>query len=273
VSSSAFSDVDASGRSEELAAYLAFVAERLAPIRRQGLQMLGLQSGASALDVACGAGEVCMEIARQLGPEGRVVGIDLSEAMIQKAKQEAARCRQSVQFEVANVYQLPFPDQSFDVVRAERLFQHLEDPEAALREMVRVTRTRGQLLLVDPDYGQGSLALDDPLDWKAFEAWRHAILSSVPNPHAGVRLRGMMQRVGLSDVQQMASIVELSYSDFARATELNEVLALAVRNGSISRAEADRFLSSLEARHNQGTFFASAVLYSVTGRSPGASAT
>jgi SAM-dependent methyltransferase len=266
MSSSGFSDVDASGRPEELADYLAFLAERLSPMRRQGLQMLDLKAGTAVLDVACGTGEVCVEIARQLGPHGRVVGVDLSEAMIQRARQEATRCGHNVQFDVASVYRLPFPDQTFEVVRAERLFQHLDDPESALREMVRVTRTRGQLLLVDSEYGQGSLALDDPLDWKVFEAWRQALLKTVPNPHSGVRLRGMMQRVGLSDVKHLISTAELSYPDFSRATELNEVLALAVRYGSITRPEADRFLSSLEARHHAGTFFANGLVYTVIGR-------
>ena len=127
-----FEDVDASGRSEQLVDYLIFLADRMADNRRRGLEMLNLQAAAVVLDVGCGAGEVCVDLARRVGPLGRVVGIDFSETMIRKARERAASSGQHVEFHVASVYRLPFQDQMFDVVRAERLFQHLDDPESAL---------------------------------------------------------------------------------------------------------------------------------------------
>jgi ubiquinone/menaquinone biosynthesis C-methylase UbiE len=261
-----FSDVDASGRSEELGDYLTFIADRMAEIRRQGLEMLNLQAGVAVLDVGCGAGEVCVDLARQVGTHGRVVGVDLSEAMIQKARRSAASSRQGVDFQVASVYRLPFPDQVFDVTRAERLFQHLDDPESALREMVRVTRTSGQIMLLDTEHGQWSVALDETADWRVFEASRHALLRKVVNPHSGVRLRGMMQRAGMKDIKHLTLTLELSYPDFQRAVGLEDLLDASVGDGSVAREEADAFVSRLEARQAAGTFFANSVVYSVTGR-------
>ena len=82
--------------------------------------------------------------------------------MIEAARRAAAAAGRDIDLRVASAYQLPFPDQSFDVVRAERVFQHLAEPDAALTEMLRVTRIGGQVMLVDPDHGQASVAVDDP---------------------------------------------------------------------------------------------------------------
>jgi len=80
-----FSDVDRSGRSAELVNYLAQVAARMADFRRRGNELLNLTRGSAVLDVGCGAGEMCVEIARTVGAAGRVVGIDPSAAMIEAA--------------------------------------------------------------------------------------------------------------------------------------------------------------------------------------------
>jgi ubiquinone/menaquinone biosynthesis C-methylase UbiE len=82
--------------------------------------------------------------------------------MIAAARRAASNSASPVDLKVASVYALPFPNETFDAVRAERVFQHLEDPEAGLREMLRVTRTGGRVMAIDPDHGQHGLALDDP---------------------------------------------------------------------------------------------------------------
>jgi SAM-dependent methyltransferase len=108
-------------------------------------------------------------------------------------------------------------------VRAERVFQHLEKPEAALREMVRVTKVGGRILLMDPDHGQANLAVDDAGERRVFEALRRALLRAIINPHSGVRLRPMVQRAGLGAIQHRIQTLELAYPDFGRAYFLNDL--------------------------------------------------
>jgi SAM-dependent methyltransferase len=178
-----FSDVDRSGRSAELVDYLTLLASRLGDFRREGYEMLGLRSGTAFLDVGCGAGEVCVEIAGQVGLAGRVAGIDRSAAMIEAAGR-AAKSGRVIDLRVGSAYELPFADQSFDAVRAERLLQHLEDPDAALR--VARSQSQEKVLLMDPDHGQAGLAVDKPAR-RVFEAARRSLLSMIVNPHSGVR--------------------------------------------------------------------------------------
>ena len=260
-----FSNVDDSARARELVDYLGVLADRLAGVRRAGYELLRLKQGASVLDVGCGAGEVCVELATRVGPQGRVAGIDPSETMIAAARQAAKSSRPPIELAVASIYSLPFPDATFDAVRAERVFQHLDDPEAGLTEMLRVTRAGGRVMAIDPDHGQHGLAIDEPGHRRVYEASTRALLRMIVNPHSGTRLRSMFVRAGLIEIEQAIYDVEITHSDFVHAVFLHDRLGMAVNAGEITREEADGFVAALEARHRDGTFFANAFGYNVAG--------
>ena len=99
------------------------------------------------LDVGCGTGVDLVAIGVD-----RAVGVDPSRTMCRRAALRRARvCRGAAAA-------LPFADASFAAARADRVLQHVEDPLAALRELVRVTATGGRVVVADPD--QGSLTID-----------------------------------------------------------------------------------------------------------------
>lgn len=261
-----FSDVDATGNSDYFIQYLGQAAALLATLRREDLDQIGLQSSASVLDVGCGAGEVCVELARRVGPTGRVVGVDVSHAMVEAARKSAAAAGVPLEFQVASAERLPFADQSFDVTRAERVFQHLANPVSALAEMTRVTRVGGQVTIFDPDHGQCGIALDDPADRATWETLRTRFLKSIANPHSGTRLAGMMKAAGLAIVRVQGRFLQMGYPDFRLAFALNDQLAAAVQDCAISQQQANAFQASLESRHAIGTFFTNAICYTVVGK-------
>ena len=109
----------------------------------------GLDSGL-ALDVGTGPGRIPLKIARR-NPKLRVVGVDRSEAMIQAAR-NAARERDSggrLRFLLGDANRLSFPDAAFDLVLSNSLLHHLADPVCVFREMERVTRAGGWILVRD----------------------------------------------------------------------------------------------------------------------------
>jgi ubiquinone/menaquinone biosynthesis C-methylase UbiE len=260
-----FADVDASGRSDALVDYLALVAQHVGEFRRRGYDLMRLRPGDAVLDVGCGAGEVCVELAAIVGARGRVAGVDLSEAMVEAARRTVAASGRAVELQPASVYALPFPDGVFDAVRAERVFQHLDNPEGALREMMRVTKAGGRVLASDPDHGQAGLALDEPAHRRSYEALQRAMTRMIVNPHSGTRLRGMFVRAGLGDVAQLVESFMFDHTQYSQMFFVNERLAAAMAAGEITAQEGADFLAALEQRHREGTFFGSAIGYTVVG--------
>jgi ubiquinone/menaquinone biosynthesis C-methylase UbiE len=101
-------------------------------------------SAASVLDVGCGEGIGTARMANVL-PQARVVGLDVADpGLLQEWK---TRAHDRIEFVAASAYELPFADDSFDLVSAIEVFEHLQRPERALAEIARVSR-RGLLLSV-----------------------------------------------------------------------------------------------------------------------------
>jgi ubiquinone/menaquinone biosynthesis C-methylase UbiE len=97
------------------------------------LRLWPRDAGATALDVGCGDGA----LSRELAARGqRVVGLDLSLKRAVRARERVPE----VAFGLASAYELPFPDRAFDTVVCTDLLEHLDEPERALRELVRVAR-------------------------------------------------------------------------------------------------------------------------------------
>jgi len=111
---------------------------------RDLLKMLQLRPEDIVLDVGCGAGQTACEIAMEYG--SRVTGVDISDVMISKAKDKAIKKRveDKVEFRVADAFQLPFDDESFDVAIFESVLTPLPGNKMdALRETIRVVRPGG----------------------------------------------------------------------------------------------------------------------------------
>lgn len=112
-----------------------------------------LTSESTLLDVGCGPGTITLDFAEKLS-SGTVVGIDSSEGIITKVLEGVSPSgEKNCSFKIGDAYNLGFGDNSFDIVHAHQLLQHLKDPIAALREMHRVVRPDGIVAIRDADYG------------------------------------------------------------------------------------------------------------------------
>ena len=109
------------------------------------LERLGLRAGETLLDVACGTGIVARLAAPLLGPGGRVIGRDINEAMIARARSHALpRNSASVMFGVSPAAALDLADTSVDAVTCQQGLQFFPEPAAALSEMRRCLRPNGR---------------------------------------------------------------------------------------------------------------------------------
>ena len=106
--------------------------------------------GEAVLDLGCGAGLDALLAAKMVGPAGRVVGLDVTRAMIDQARAHlVALSLKNVHFQVGEAEALPFPDNEFDVVISNGVFNLTLDKEKALKEAHRVLKPGGRLLLAD----------------------------------------------------------------------------------------------------------------------------
>lgn len=115
--------------------------------REKVLECVPPTKNGAALDVACGPG-ILLHGLRAKGYA--VTGVDAAPEMIERSRELFAR-EPGISLQVANTYQLPFPDGSFDVVTALGLLEYLDREDAALIEMIRVTKQGGLLVLTYPN--------------------------------------------------------------------------------------------------------------------------
>lgn len=112
----------------------------------------------SVLDVGCGFGETAQLL---LDHGYQVIGLDLSEEAISRAQQRAP----AAQLLVGSAYRLPFEDSRFAAVVSLDVLEHLEQPEVAIAEMVRVLQPGGWLIITVPHAGWSGWL--DPANWQA----------------------------------------------------------------------------------------------------------
>src|SRR5688572_2405964 len=105
--------------------------------------LLPPQRGTRALDVGCGVGQV---VARLTEAGAEAYGVDVSEPNIERARKVSDRCQ------LYDGRRLPFPDQHFASVGALNVLEHVDEPEAFIRELVRVTNVGGRIVLSSPNF-------------------------------------------------------------------------------------------------------------------------
>lgn len=161
----------------------------------------------SLLDVGCGPATITTDFVGLVSP-GRVVGLEPVAGILDTARKnaQAAGVADAVSFDVGDVYSLPYDDDSFDVVHAHQVLQHLSDPIAALREMRRVCRPGGVVAARDVDYGAITWfpVVSGVERWQA--AYRDTAYAGGYHPDAGRMLKSWALTAGFDNVTSTGSV-------------------------------------------------------------------
>jgi len=222
---------------------------------------LGARPGERGLDVGCGPAFLACELGREVGPGGRIVGLDESPEMLEAARARITRegLTDRVEVREGDAARLAFPAAAFDFVTAVQVYLYVPDVEGALAEAARVLRPGGRLAVVDTDW--------DSCVWLTADRDRHRRVMEArgghfAEPHLPARLPGLLARAGFRPAHAEAiPVLELNGDPGTFSGGLIGPTAdLAVRYG-VPREDAEAWRADLLARASGGEYFFSLTRY------------
>lgn len=164
-----------------------------------------LRQGMSLLDCGCGPGTITIDLARIVSP-AEVVAIDIEPSQIALARTYAAKKgRSNVRFEVANLYELPFADESFDAIFLHGVLEHLKTPVIALREVVRVLKQDGILGARHADFGGFILEPAPSVLSQFVSLFEQLMIYNGADPRAGRHQLAWLRDCGFNRIEVSAS--------------------------------------------------------------------
>lgn len=164
-----------------------------------------LRAGQDLLDVGAGPATITADLATLVAP-GRVTVLEHTEEALGVGRAELERRGVGARYVLGDVHALDLPDDSFDVVHAHQVLQHVADPVRALREMGRVCRPGGVVAARDSDYAGFTWWPRIPALDRWMELYQAAARANGGEPDAGRRMLGWARAAGLRDVRATAAV-------------------------------------------------------------------
>ena len=255
-----FSNVDSSSDAREMVSYLDRITRIAGEGKRLSYAALQLQQGMRVLDAGCGTGDDVRALAGIVGPSGRACGVDFSQIMIDEAVSRGVP--ENAEFVRASAAELPYPAQTFDAARAERVFQHLEDPDAAARELYRVLKPGGIVMLLDQDWETLVVAgSQKSLTRKICNAFADYGVDG----WAGRHERGILTRAGFTAVSINPFPYMLPYPT-AMSIVIEPAVEYARARGTISAHEGAQFFADLQMAEERDEFLCAFTIFAATAR-------
>jgi SAM-dependent methyltransferase len=224
--------------------------------RVRTLDLLEPRPGERILDVGVGPGLLAYDLARLVGSEGRVLGIDVSEDMLALARARLADLPQA-ELRLADAGALGAPDAAFDAAVSTQVHEYVADMPAALAELARVLRPGGRLLMLDTDWRS--------IVWHSSDEARMARVLQVwdghlADPHLPARLGPLLRDAGFELRRvEVFPILSPQWRPVSYAAGIvTSIRDYALRHGparGLPREEVEAWWADHEAQVAQGRFF------------------
>jgi SAM-dependent methyltransferase len=235
-----------------------------------------LHSGMRLLDCGCGPGTVTLGLAEAVAP-GETIGIDIERRQIDAASALAAeRGVANVRFEVGSIYELPYPESSFDAAYAQSVLFHLREPLRALKELRRVLKPGGVVGIVDGDFGCELIAPPSPAIDRLLALLARGLQQHGGDPYYARNLRPLLYQAGFERAEGSASMLCFGSGDSAGRTAAEALRArfkgtienTVIEHGWATREEVEAIYAGLENWAEQPNTFAAFGLCSGLGWAP-----
>lgn len=235
--------------------------------RRLVREALAAQPGDRVLDVGCGPGFYCLEIAEEVGSDGCVVGIDAAEPMLDLARR---RCEafDNVTFKQGDVLSIPVESESFDRAICVQVLEYVEQATEALSEIQRTLCPGGRVVVWDIDWGTVVWhSSDDALTSRIMRAWDHHLTHPTLPRSLAPRLRD----AGFEEVEAtghaFSTVSTLDPETYGTAI-IPLIASYVTVNGLIDGTLVEGWLDDQRRLSEKGEFYFAGVQFCFSGVKP-----
>lgn len=221
--------------------------------RRAVFDALALTSGERVIDIGTGPGFVAREMCAVVAPSGRVLGVDTSEPMLERARARCAAWR-FAEFERGDATQLPAKDGTFDAAVSVQVFEYVANVETALGEMHRVLRPGGRAVVVSTDW--------DSILWHSVNRNRMSRVLAAFDEHCAYsalpRTLGAKLRAAGFEVRAQSVVTQFNPrcdADTYSHHLINLIAAFVVGRKGVTAEEADSWARELRELDEHGDYF------------------
>lgn len=218
------------------------------PIAEGLVEAVGAAPGDRALDLGCGSGASTQALAAAVGPHGSLVGLDLSPAMIERARRSLERTPVNVTFLVGDASDPDLPSASFDVAIASLVLFFLPEPAAALSRWVRLVAPGGRIGL--STFGESNE------QWQSLEAPLREFMPPLDPRSVGPQspfasdegMAALLADAGATDVRTTSRRVEFAFQDFDQWLRFSRSVGQRVAWERMSQDDTVRVLEETRMR-------------------------
>lgn len=239
--------------------------EGISKIKENAIQaIITDQENANYLEAGCGTGEDAEYIAELVSRyNGNVVAIDNSPLMLNIAKNRSKE--KNIIYDISNVYELPYTNEYFNGIHADRLLVSSKNPKMIINEMVRVLKPGGKIAVTDVD---AKSIVISPYN-KTTQIFIDQALDDFRNATIGRDLLGMFKRNGLEDLKVEVEISTIrSLDTFEKIFMVNDVLSKAINSGKLTKDESTKWYDCLKQADSDGKFLYAIMFFTAVGCKP-----
>ena len=223
-------------------------------------EILAARSGETGIDVGCGLGHLSCELAREVLPSGRIIGLDSSREMVNAAnlRVEKEKLTDFVQTHECDAAALDLPNESADFVAVVQVYSYVQDVARAMQEAARVLRKGGRLAVLETDWDMCIYESNDPALMRRIldGRWRFAH-SSLPR-----KLHRLIRQSGLTLVRcETFPIVETRFDADSFGVSLVPIAKEAAVRHGLSSAEAEGWVADIRSRSEESEYFFSTIRF------------
>lgn len=218
--------------------------------------------GQVVAELGCGPGHTAIEIARWVGPRGRVHGFDINAEFIAQAQANAAKAGLAERLSVqqSDGVRLPLEDGKLDRISARNTLIYVDDPQATIAEFHRVLRPGGRMHAIEGDW---PMMVVEPIPTDIWQRLVAAASRASRTPEIGRKLTGLLARAGFTEVE--VQVITRADRSGRLLPMMRTISDYARDSGEMAAAEIDQILAAMEEGVSDGTYLALAPQFVVTG--------